>query len=66
MAHQELIDLPIDVPRFPNIEPLRGSFLKASTDDEMVKINKTTNVMERIDLIDSIFIIFILVFLFKF
>jgi hypothetical protein len=42
------------VPRFPNIEPFIGSFLKASTDDEMVKMSKTANVIEMIDLMDNI------------
>lgn len=49
---------PIDVPRFPNIEPFKGSFLKAaSTDDEMVKISKTTNVSDKIDFIDNMLVL---------
>lgn len=33
--------------------PFKGSFLNPSTEDEIVKINKTTNVMDQvIDLMD--------------
>lgn len=47
--------IPIKVPRFPNMEPFNGSFLKAaSTDDEMVKISKITNVRDKTDFIDNI------------
>lgn len=49
------INSPIDVPRFPNIDPFIGSFLKASTEDEMVKISKTTKVKDKTDLMDIIF-----------
>lgn len=46
---------PIDVPRLPNIEPFNGNFLyAASTDDEIAKMNKTTNVSDKTVLIDNI------------
>lgn len=49
------LKIPVRVPRFPNIEPFNGSFLKAaSTDDEMVKISKITNVRDKTDFIDNI------------
>lgn len=50
---------PIDVPRLPNIDPFSGSFLKAaSTEDEIAKINKTTNVIDKTVLMDNIFMSF--------
>lgn len=45
----------MDVPRLPNIEPFIGSFLKAATEEEMVKISRTTNVSETIDLMENMF-----------
>lgn len=36
--------------------PFSGSFLKPSTEDEMVKISKTTNVIDKIDFIDNMFV----------